>query len=579
MKNIRGILVFILTLGLATQLGLGGIEATAATTCDFANYKAQNSRVKNLSSYDVVIYGGTPSGVAAARSAAELQKRVLLLSESNTFGGAISNGLSATDVGLIHSNVGLAKTYLDDLRRYYRTDSNRSEPRVAECIFRNWLKSPLISLGTEIQLDTATFRNSKITSITLHSKANPDSVQVFGKTFIDASYAGDLMFASGAKTHLGMTDFYSYGEVLTGKRRFTKLFSLKKVTEIAKAKKAFEQIPHVIVKDVKDSNTAMITQGLPSFTYRLCITKEKANRIAFSKDANYDSYAPAWRIFMNNHPGYKSDPDVTVNSNGTILTQLWRIAKLPNGKYDLNTHYSSFTNLTMPREYFDKPETRPEILSKFAGYLQSFLWFIQNDPSVPDSEQRTLANFGLCADEFVDNGGWPEQPYLREGRRLVGKKTLTTADIFGSRYKDDAVAVGSYPLDSKSTIFTYINGSYLRDRSELVSAPMYEIPLSAMIPKAGPTNLIVSVGISASPSAFASLRMEPQFIQLGQAAGIAAALASKSNGEISNDLAKRVRASLARANGFMGIQTICKGLKTSNGYLFTRFCLGQVNPR
>ena len=542
--------------------------------CESANSKVANSKVTDLGSYDVVIYGGTPSGAAAAKSAAELGKSVLLLSESSTFGGSISNGLSATDLGSLDANVGLSRDYLDEISRYYQLGDHRAEPKVAECIFRNWLKSERIHLATNVKLQKATLVKKKIHSISFEAAQSPNDITVIGKSFIDASYAGDLMYASGTKTQLGMSDFYDYGENITKFRKFTPQFRVFSSEEILKTTKAFAYLPHVRVIANKDTPEKEIAQGMPSFTYRLCITKDKSNQIPITKDEKYDDYAPAWRIFMNNYFGYQYQDEPVLMYNGTILTQLWRIALIPNNKADLNSYFSSFTNFTMPREYFEDLSSRPKILSQFSGYMKSFLWFVQNDPSVPAFERAALKDYGLCADEFVTNEGWPEQPYLREGRRLVGQTVLTSNDIIFSRLKPDAVAVGSYAMDSKSTSFTLTNGVFSRDKSQLFKVPMYEIPMSTMIPKSGPENLIVSVGISASPSAYASVRMEPQFIQLGQAAGLAAAIASSGSGSISLDLLGEVRSELAKANGFTGVVNICQSMSHSTD-LFWEFCVGQ----
>jgi len=126
-----------------------------------------------------------------------------------------------------------------------------------------------------------------------------------------------------------------------------------------------------------------------------------------------------------------------------------------------------------------------------------------------------------------------------------------------NRTKPDAIAAGSYGLDSKSSVFVYANGMYARDRGIMFKAPIYEIPLSAMLPKNGPDNLIVSVGISASPAAYASIRMEPQYIQLGQAAGLAASIAIDNSNSITPDLSTPVRFALSNAKGFTSILNIC----------------------
>ena len=576
LKFVRAIAAFAALASVAVGSTAPASSADATNSWQSFNCAARAAAVASAtvatgSTYDVVIYGGTPSGAAAALAAANLGKKVLLLSEGTLFGGAISNGLGATDLGSIDANVGTARLYLNQLSQFYHNTSYRTEPKVAECIFEGWLQSSNITLGTNTVLDSATVANRMISNLTFHSSSASDTaITITGKDFVDASYAGDLMYLSGAASRLGMSDYYKYNESVTKYRSFNVLFKIKDPTAAAQAAIDFAKLPQVTTASSLDNYPSQIIGGQPSFTYRLCVTKQSANLIPFAKTADYETWAPAWRTFMKYYYGFNIQKSPYVKSNGTVLTQLWRIAKLPNNKYDLNAYYSSFTNLTMNPDFFSNLQGRAAMLANYSSYLQSFLWFVQNDPSVPALEHNALSGFGLCADEFTSTGGWPQAPYLREGRRLIGQTTMTTRDIFGNRIRQDGIAVGSYTLDSKPALFVFANNTFARDRSIMFRAPMYEIPLSAMLSKAGPKNLIVSVGLSASPAAYASIRMEPQFIQLGQAAGIAAALASNQDGTINDSLATSVRSRLAMTGGFNGITSICQklsaGLRTYWGF-------------
>ncbi len=576
LKFVRAIAAFAALASVAVGSTAPASSADATTSWQSFNCAARAAAVASAtvatgSTYDVVIYGGTPSGSAAALAAANLGKKVLLLSEGTLFGGAISNGLGATDLGSIDANVGTARLYLNQLSQFYHNTSYRTEPKVAECIFEGWLQSSNITLGTNTVLDSATVANRMISNLTFHSSSASDTaITITGKDFVDASYAGDLMNLSGAASRLGMSDYYKYNESVTKYRSFNVLFKIKDPTAAAQAAIDFAKLPQVTTAASLDNYPSQIIGGQPSFTYRLCVTKQSANLIPFAKTADYETWAPAWRTFMKYYYGFNIQKSPYVKSNGTVLTQLWRIAKLPNNKYDLNAYYSSFTNLTMNPDFFSNLQGRAAMLANYSSYLQSFLWFVQNDPSVPALEHNALSGFGLCADEFTSTGGWPQAPYLREGRRLIGQTTMTTRDIFGNRIRQDGIAVGSYTLDSKPALFVFANNTFARDRSIMFRAPMYEIPLSAMLSKAGPKNLIVSVGLSASPAAYSSIRMEPQFIQLGQAAGIAAALASNQDGTINDSLATSVRSRLAMTGGFNGITSICQklsaGLRTYWGF-------------
>ena len=120
--------------------------------------------------------------------------------------------------------------------------------------------------------------------------------------------------------------------------------------------------------------------------------------------------------------------------------------------------------------------------------------------------------------------------YVREGRRLKGKYLLTQHDVaitneqheFLNHY--DTIAMGEFPIDSFPV-------KKIPDQSGMVlegylgmlahlTRP-YEIPYRSMIPVRA-DGLIVPVALSATHVAYSSIRMEPTWMSLGQAAGVAA---------------------------------------------------------
>jgi hypothetical protein len=265
-------------------------------------------------------------------------------------------------------------------------------------------------------------------------------------------------------------------------------------------------------------------QGRPSLTYRLCVTRNDA-RVPFRKSANYAELLPSFKLMAGS-----MRPTVDRKSNGTLHSDAFQLARLPNGKYDLNSGYRSFTNMPAPAKYFDSLASRRYLNRELRGYVASFFYFVGHDPSVPAAIRDEFSRFGLCADEFVDNGNWPREPYVREARRLQGRYTMTERDIFTNRTKATAIALGSYNVDSKLSQWLSVGGALYRDLSVHSTAPVYEIPYNAMVPRAGGVlNVLAPVGVSASPSAYGSLRMEPQYMAMGQAAGIAAALGARKN--------------------------------------------------
>src|SRR3954468_13768689 len=69
--------------------------------------------------YDVVIYGGTSGGIAAAVQAARMGKTVALIEPTSRIGGMTTNGLSFTDTGNTGAIQGLAREfYLTVGQRY-----------------------------------------------------------------------------------------------------------------------------------------------------------------------------------------------------------------------------------------------------------------------------------------------------------------------------------------------------------------------------------------------------------------------------------------------------------------------------
>jgi hypothetical protein len=512
----------------------------------------------------VVVYGGTPAGVAAAIGAAKHRAKVVLLAEGTTVGGMMSNGISATDVGSKVAVTGVARLFFDRIKSYYRgADEWRFEPRIAERV----LVRMLSEAGVEVR------RQQPLLGVRMNARRIA-CVQVAGgelcaPNFIDASYTGDLLAAAGVPHRLGMSDLRSHGENLALRRTWFEELRVPQ-DQAAVAPGAFEANPYVRVEPELPPYSSVFSRGTPSLTYRLCVTSDPAKQIPFTPAVGSDAWLDSFRIIART-----ANPSVTVRSNGTIATDLYTLAKIPGNKYDVNAGYASFTNIPSPDGYFTNAGGRPAADQQLRDYIQTFFWFVQNDASVPPAVRDRFRPFGLCADEFADNGGWPYQPYVREGRRLVGRHTLTVADIYTNRLKPDTVAVGSYHVDNKTSQWVFAEGSLYRDTGVFSSAPVYEIPFAAMVPTFGSvTNLLVPVGLSSSPTAFGSVRMEPQWMALGEAAGLATSLASREALSVAALPASRVQ-SLLRYDGVVHTaKSVCQRTPTTarRAYGFSTTC-------
>ena len=172
-------------------------------------------------------------------------------------------------------------------------------------------------------------------------------------------------------------------------------------------------------------------------------------------------------------------------------------------------------------------QRREEIWRDHEEYTKGYFWFLAHDARVPAPLQKEANEWGLAKDEFVDNAHWPHQLYIREARRMVGEYVMTQKDIQTDLTKPDAIGMGSYNSDSHNVQRIVNQDGLVRNEGDMqVAVKPYQIPYRLLLPKRNEArNLMVPVCFSASHVAYSTLRMEPQYMIMGQAAGVAAAMA------------------------------------------------------
>ncbi len=491
---------------------------------------------------DIVIYGGTSSAVIAAVQAKRMSHSVIIVCPDKHLGGLTSGGLGWTDGGNTSAVGGLAREFYRRVYDHYQNPeawmwqqkeefSNRGqgskglrendstawtfEPHVAEKVYESYIKEYDIPVYRDEWLDRQNgvkMSDSKITSITMLSG------KTFSATvFLDATYEGDLMAAAGIDYHVGREAKSVYDEewngVQTGVLHHSHYFKKPVDPYVVPGDPSSGLLPRISAEPPGEYGAG--DHRVQAYCYRMCLTDHPNNRVPFEKPEGYDplQYELLLRVFDTGRRDYfnKFDP-------------------IPNRKTDTNNHGPFSTdNIGMNYDYPDASyERRAEILKEHETYQKGLMYFIANDERVPEEIRSEMNRWGLAKDEFLDNGHWPHQIYVREARRMIGDYVMTEHDVLGNRQVPKPVGMGSYTLDSHNVQrYVKVDG-YVQNEGDIgvhVPAP-YQISYRSLTPKKEQCeNLLVPVCISCSHIAFGSIRMEPVFMILGQSAATAAAFA------------------------------------------------------
>ncbi len=507
-------------------------------SCDLK--KGDNPKDSNTA--DIIIYGGTSAAVIAAVEAKMSGKSVIVVSPDKHLGGLTSGGLGYTDTGDKSVIGGLAREFYHRLWLHYNSDEawqwqkredygnkgqgtvaidgeNRTmwifEPHVAEKVFEDLVKEYDIRVDRDEWLnreDGVVKKEGKIRSIqTLSGKTYN------GKIFLDTTYEGDLMAAAGVSYHVGREAREEYGEewngVQTGVLHHKHWFQSDISPYVVPGDPESGILPGVSDKDPGEKYSG--DNKIQAYCFRTCMTDYEPNRVPFPKPEGYDSmqYELLARVFDSGRKDWFNKFDL-----------------IPNHKTDTNNH-GPFSSDYIGMNY-DYPEAsyerRKEIIDEHKQYQQGLLWFVANDPRVPMDIQTAMQKWGLAKDEFVDNGNWPHQLYIREARRMTGEYIMTENELLKRRPTPRPVGMGSYGMDSHN-VQRYIKpDGFVQNEGDIgvsTKGP-YSISYGSLVPKKEECqNLLVPVCVSSSHIAFGSIRMEPVFMILGQSAAAAAVMA------------------------------------------------------
>lgn len=457
--------------------------------------------------FDVVVYGATPSGIIAAITVAVEGYSVVLLNPESHLGGMMSNGLGRTDVGAPGLVGGKAREFFRRLGAHYHTAiAWNFEPHVAEAVFESWLKETTVVVVPNCRLKKCTLRDQAITAISTNRG------QYQARIYLDASYEGDLMAAAGVSYRVGREGAEVYNEALAGVRAASKEHQF--TVPISPFTKKGKLLPLIDSGSPEVAGTG--DAKVQAYTYRLCFSKDPRNQRPFRRPPHY---RPSRYQLLKRY--LASKPDLTLDA-------LLLIFPLPNNKADVNNRGPISTDYLGGSWRYPEAgrRARNAIEREHRRYIQGYLYFLATDSSVPASIREQLNRWGLAADEFPDNDNWPRQLYIREARRMIGVHVLTQSEIQFGKQHEDTIGMGAYNMDSHHVQRFVRDGIVVNEGDFQVPVRPYQIPYRSMLPRKQECgNLLVSVCVSASHVAYASLRMEPHYMVMGQSAGTAASLA------------------------------------------------------
>ncbi|HCN31214.1 MAG TPA: xanthan lyase [Verrucomicrobiales bacterium] len=476
---------------------------------------------------DVIVYGSTPGGFCAAIAAAREGASVILLEPTAHVGGVNTGGLCFSD-----SNQTVRSTVLGLFEEWHQCIENDYQQRGVELPYRvsekdhtHWTYEPHVAARvTKAMLDEAGVRvlarrvlmravkeGARLTRLVTNAG------EFAAKVFIDASYEGDLMAAAGVSWTIGREGRGEYGESLAGKQYPKARMAISGLDDSGRP------LPLITTGDagpeVEGDKNVMV------YSFRLCVTRDPANRVPFPQPMNYD---PARFELVRRYFAQEKRPHI-----------LWDLYPLPGGKFDANNGIGKQFSMGLVgacNGWSEADEAgRAVIWEAHKQYTLEFYHFLTTDPAVPEHLRKEMSELGLCRDEFPEYEHWSPQLYVREGRRMIGEHIVTQKDIVEQPEKPDAIVVSSFPIDSHDCQRVG-TGEFVVNEGTIMPVRMagrrhgypFHIPYRAITPKASEcSNLLVPVALSCTHVGISSIRVEPTWMILGQSAGIAAALSAK----------------------------------------------------
>ncbi|WP_052362408.1 FAD-dependent oxidoreductase [Geminisphaera colitermitum] len=482
---------------------------------------------------DVLVYGGSLSGIAAALRVAREGWQVALVNPATHLGGMMVNGLVQWDAQSGQRRCPVLREILDLIETHYGEKSGvgstdhlaacydharhpvgKVEPSVLESILTHLVEAEtLITLHAGWRIRHARRRHHLVESVVFVPVSGAGQTEITARVFIDASYEGDLAAQAGALYRVGREGHDETGEPHAG-RIYTDFSSASGPNEMVARRFGLHPAP-MSQGPIDPRSPRTGDRCVQAYNLRPCLTCDPSRAVPLT--------APP--------PGYLREAYLNYSRKSLALY-------LPENAINRKATCNS---PILPGENWDYPDgdwaTRQRIYERHRDFALGLMWFLQNDRSVPSDQQEQFRLWHLCADEFTDNDHLPWEMYVRETRRIVARHVLSEHDLLPhpdtdlARAFDDSIAFTDWYMDSHScdrdaTYGEPVSERYPYDGKLILSHELRpgQIPYRSLLPR-GLDNLLVSVCLGATHVAWGAVRLEPCLVHTGEVAGFAAAIA------------------------------------------------------
>ena len=492
--------------------------------------------------WDVVVFGATPGGIAAAIRAKRNGASVILLESSYWLGGMLTGGIANTDSVVLPSGWStgihpgfpeefyrrIAAHYLPAFSQFYflKNRTYRTNLWKAKEVAQQMLNEAGVAVVYGAELASVSTSPATIGGVATNVVTSilTSRGMIYGRQFIDATYEGDLVAAAGCTTTIGREASATYTETGAGVTASTAYAGVD---------------PYVTPGDAESGLLFGIDSAGPGavgsadsrvqgVTYRFPLTKT-GTKVAVTQPTDYDASKYEWfgRYAAVNGGAWTTLDDVlTLYGVGDAASPFY-----PN--VDVNNRGPMSSNWVGAEatEYVTASyQRRREIAATVKSWVLGFLWFVRTDTRLPAAVRADAALYGHPVNEFREDGYFPPYLYVREGRRLVGDFVLSWTNAKADNAYTDPIAFTTYEADSHYCR-RYISGGVVNVEGAMLNAPTVvggRIPMRIIFPKAAEVaNLVATFATSVSRMAFCSTRMEPTHMSVGEFAGAVAALAAK----------------------------------------------------